>query len=172
MQPLFSRAAAMALMCVSMLTACSPKLDWREMPVAEGRARVLFPAKPVTVTRETMLDGKGYAMTLTAARVGAAQFAAGTIPVAPADAPAVAQAWAKAMLVNVQANGEPAPATLKNAQGALETVANGTMNGKSARLHARFAWRGGQVFAAIAVGQTDELSAADAAQFAQSLVLP
>jgi hypothetical protein len=39
-------------------------------------------------------------------------------------------------------------------------------------LHARFAWRAGHVFAAIAVGRADELSAADAQQFAQSLVLP
>lgn len=164
--------AALCMLAVALLAACSPKMDWREMPVADGRARVLFPAKPATFTRETTLNGKGYAMTLTAARIGSAQFAAGVIPVTAADAPAAAQAWAGAMLGNVQGSAEPVPVTVKNALGAIEITANGTMNGQPARLHARFAWRAGHVFAAIAVGRADELSAADAQQFAQSLVLP
>jgi hypothetical protein len=172
MRLIFMRFCGLATVCIGLLAACSPKLDWREMPFADGRARVLFPAKPVTVTRETNLGGKGYAMTLTAARVGNAQFAAGTIAVAPGQEPQAAQAWAKSMLANAQVNAEPAPAQVKNALGAVDALGNGSMNGATARLHARFAWRAGQVFAAIAVGTTEELAEADAKQFATSLTLP
>jgi hypothetical protein len=152
-------------------TACTPTFDWREIPVVQGRARVLFPAKPVTVTREITLAGKGYAMTMTGARVAAAQFAAGSITCAPADAPATARAWAQSILNNVAATNSPLEITLANAQGALEAQAQGMVDGKPARLHARFAWRGDQVVGAIAVGPIQELSAENAQQFAHSLTL-
>jgi hypothetical protein len=162
----------MVLAAAATLLACSPAFDWREMPVGDGRARVLFPAKPVTATREMTLSGKGYAMTLTAARIGGAQFAAGSITVAAPDAGSAAQAWAAAMLANVQANETPQTISIKNAAGALEAVAAGQIEGAPARLHARFAWRDDRVFAAIALGRSDELSAEHAKTFATSLTLP
>ncbi|MFM2398229.1 MAG: hypothetical protein RL341_386 [Pseudomonadota bacterium] len=162
----------MALAVAVSLLACSPAFDWREMPISDGRARVLFPAKPVTATREMALGGKGYSMTLTAARIGGAQFAAGSIPVGSLDASSAAQAWAAAMLANVQASTAPQNISLKNASGALEAVADGQIDGAPARLHARFAWREDRVFAAIALGRVDELSAEHAKTFATSLALP
>jgi hypothetical protein len=161
-------AAAAALL----LAACSPKFDWREMPVADGRARVLFPAKPVTATREIRLAGKGYAMTLTAARIGGAQFAAGSINVTKQDAPVAAREWAASMLANLQGAAQPVAIGIKNAAGALEAVSTGVIEGAPARLHARFAWRDDRVFAAIAIGRTEELSAEQAQTFAASLTLP
>jgi hypothetical protein len=171
----WARLCKVLFLAVATLTgaaACSPTFDWREMPVAQGRARVLFPAKPVTATREITLAGKGYAMTLTGARVAAAQFAAGSITCAPADAPQAAQAWAQAMLKNIDATSSAVTITLPNAQGALEAQGQGMLEGKPTRLHARFAWRGDQVYGVIAAGPVQDLSAEHAKQFAHSLVLP
>jgi hypothetical protein len=163
-------AAAFALSAIA-LSACTPKFDWREMPVEAGQAKVLFPAKPVTATREILLAGKGYPMTLTAARIGSAQFAAGAIPVVSEQADAAARAWALAMLRNVGAVAEPARINVPKADGGLEAIASGTIEGTPARLHARFAWRGNRVFAAIALGKTEDISAEQAQNFATSLVL-
>ncbi len=144
------------------------------MPAANERVTALFPAKPESATRQVTLGGASYAMTLTGARVDQAQFAAGHLVVLDGrSAQAVAAEWAAAMQANLRGTATAAPKTVQvaGAEGAIEVTARGTVEGSSGQLLARFAWRGGDVFCAIALGPDRSLSAEAAEQFVTSLKL-
>jgi hypothetical protein len=161
--------------CLASMLACTPRMDWREMPAANGQLVVLFPAKPVSATRTLPLAGQSYALTMTAARVGSAQFAAGHLEAANGQAESAARAWAAAMLANIDAKAPPTalePVTVRAAQGALQVRGQGAIDGQPGRLLARFAWRDHSVVAAIAMGPASDLSEDDAQTFVTSLRLP
>ncbi|KPF69895.1 hypothetical protein IP84_03060 [beta proteobacterium AAP99] len=168
------RRGLIGLVCALAFGACSPKFDWREMPAANERVTALFPAKPESATRQVMLGAASYVMTLTGARVDQAQFAAGYLEVPEGrSAQAVAAEWAAAMQANLRGAAAAAPKTVQvaGAEGAIEVAARGTVEGSSGQLLARFAWRGGDVFCAIALGPDRSLSAEAAEQFVTSLKL-
>lgn len=73
----FSPRALLAIVIVTAFTACSPALDWREMPAADGTVRVAFPARPKSETRPLSIAGEPVPFTLTAATVKGAVFAVG-----------------------------------------------------------------------------------------------
>ena len=156
--------------------ACTPALNWRELPAADGRLQALFPAKPVSVTRQWKLQESTRPMTLTAAKVEGAQFAAGYVPVSSSQGQSIARAWAEAMLANIQAKPEAKnhfnPIVVPGAVGAFEMVASGTVENVPGRIHAQFAWQEEAVFATIAVGPNNVLKAEDAETFAKSMKLP
>ncbi len=144
------------------------------MPAANDRVIALFPAKPASATRQVMLGTTSYAITLTGARIDQAQFAAGHLSVpAGGSAPAVAQAWAAAMQVNLKpaALSVPRAVQVAGAEGAIEVAVRGVVDGASGQLLARFAWRGDEVVSAIALGPDDSLSKEAAEQFVHSLKL-
>ena len=157
------------------LLACTPALNWRELPAANEHLRALFPAKPVTATRNWKIQANTLPMTLTAAKVAGAQFAAGYVPVSNAQAQSVARAWGEAMLANIQAKPEAKnqfnPISVPGALGAFEIIALGTVEGAPGRLHAQFAWQENAVLATIVVGPIDSLTAEDAETFAKSMKL-
>jgi hypothetical protein len=168
------RCGLISLVCALALAACSPKFDWREMPAANERVMALFPAKPESATRQVKLGAVSYALTLTGARVDQAQFAAGHLVVPEGrSAQVVAAEWAAAMQANLRgaAAGAPKAVQVAGADGAIEVSARGTVEGSSGQLLARFAWRGSDVFCAIALGPDRSLSAEAAEQFVTSLKL-
>lgn len=73
--------------CISVLAACSPKYDWREVRGADAPFVVTLPAKPASHTRTVDLGGVPVTMTMTAAEVDDVTFAVGT-----AELPDAAQA--------------------------------------------------------------------------------
>jgi hypothetical protein len=77
------------LLATALLGACSPKYNWRDYASPDAPYRVMFPAKPASVTRSIDLDGKQVSMTMTAADIDGATFAVGA-----AEAPDEAQAQA------------------------------------------------------------------------------
>ena len=158
-----------------LLMACTPALNWRELPAADGHLRALFPAKPVTVTRQWRLEETTRPMTLTAARIDGAQFAAGYVPVNGTQGQSIARAWAQAMLANIQAKPEAKkhfmPIVVPGAVGAFEMVASGTVENVPGRIHAQFAWQADAVLATIAVGPSNVLKTEDAETFAKSMKL-
>ncbi len=126
-----------------LLTACSPKFDWREIHVAQGQYVVAFPAKPSTETRDTRLAGHTVAMTMSSSRVDGITFA-----VASAAMPDAAQAKAalpvlkQALLGNIggQIKQESQP-RLKQGEGwQIEAAGSQQQQGKTQPLviHARF----------------------------------
>ena len=60
-----------------LLTACSPKYDWREVRGNGAPFVVALPAKPASHTRGVNLDGIPVNMTMTAAEVDGVTFAVG-----------------------------------------------------------------------------------------------
>lgn len=77
-----------------MLSACSPKFDWREVHGTSIPFSILLPAKPTSSTRQVNLDGLPVTMTMTAADAGDVLFAVG---VAEAPDPAAAMRALAAM---------------------------------------------------------------------------
>lgn len=65
---------ALLLVLAGLLCGCSPDLDWRELHSAEGRFRVLMPARPAMASGA---DASGNAQTLWTAQAGAALFSVG-----------------------------------------------------------------------------------------------
>src|SRR4051812_38878478 len=85
-----------ALFAAAMLSACSPKYNWRDYRSAEAPYTALFPDKPATYTRKIDLDGTPVNMTMTAAQVGDVMFAIGS-----AEAPDQAKAQAALVAMKI-----------------------------------------------------------------------
>ena len=81
---------------VGLLTACSPKLDWREVASPEGKFSAVFPGKPQISTRDIPFRGQRIPMTITAAGKGPTLFAVGVAQLPP-EAVATPQALADAV---------------------------------------------------------------------------
>ncbi|MGH8806458.1 MAG: hypothetical protein ACREX0_01100, partial [Noviherbaspirillum sp.] len=67
-----------------LLSACSPKFDWREVRGGGAPFIVTLPAKPASLTRTINLDGMQVQMTMTAAEVDGVTFAVGAAAMADA----------------------------------------------------------------------------------------
>lgn len=90
-----------------LLSACSPKYDWREVGAATAPYVIAFPSKPSSHTKKINLDGVELAMTMVAAEVDGISFA-----VATAELPDATQA-----LVSL---GAMKTAMLKNISGTIK----------------------------------------------------
>ncbi|HZW13707.1 MAG TPA: hypothetical protein VFF81_11015 [Noviherbaspirillum sp.] len=78
--PRFSTFPLLTSACLAgvlLLTACSPKYDWREVHGSSTPFAVVLPAKPASHTRNINLDGIQVNMTMTAAEVDGVTFAVG-----------------------------------------------------------------------------------------------
>ena len=71
----------------SLLLACTPEYNWREIKNLGDGYQVMLPAKPITATREINLDGAKVTMTVSAAQVNDTLFSVGTVTL-PADSSA------------------------------------------------------------------------------------
>ncbi|NLY64325.1 MAG: hypothetical protein GX070_05135 [Alcaligenaceae bacterium] len=99
------------------LTACSPEYDWRSVNIADGHITAVFPAKPVSQTREVVLDNEKLPFTMEIASVGNRVFAVGysILPADLAPDPARLEKKGRALMASVyhtmgEAMPEPAPA--------------------------------------------------------------
>ena len=106
MRPSIVRALQIVpiLLASALLAGCNPAYNWRDHTSEDGRFKVLFPAKPATLTRMVDLGGLQVEMTMTAAKVDNTTFAVGTA-VAPdaARAQAALPAMRLALLRNIGA---------------------------------------------------------------------
>jgi hypothetical protein len=75
-----SRRLLIAVAGLLLVAACSPKYDWRELVVADGQVRAVFPARVQTEKRDIDLAGQRIAFSLSAANVGDSYFAVGYAP--------------------------------------------------------------------------------------------
>jgi hypothetical protein len=73
----FLKAACLAV--IFLLSACSPKFNWREVRGSGAPFVVTLPAKPASLTRSINLDGTQVQMTMTAAEVDDVTFAVGAV---------------------------------------------------------------------------------------------
>lgn len=152
--------AAFAALLLPALLACSPKYNWRDYASPDAPYRVLFPAKPASVTRDIELDGMRIAMTMTAAEVDGATFAVGAAQAQdPARAQAALEAMKLALLRNIgasvqqQASASAAATTGGENRAALEVDATGQANGAPMRLVGHFEARGKRFYQVIVMGR-------------------
>ena len=146
----FPRACA-ALACTVLLSACSPKFDWREVRGAGAPYKVTLPAKPASHARAVNLDGLQVTMTMTAAEVDRITFAVGAAEVAnAAQAQKALQAMRTALLRNIDGAVKKENATPQAI--AIEAT------GRSRLLLARFVSKGKYVYQIVAVGPEETLS--------------
>lgn len=148
MKKTFLKLAAIVL--VFLISACSPKFDWREVRGSMAPFTVLLPAKPASFSREMELGGVKLQMHMTAADAEGVSFAVGCARVDEAGKiPEVLAAMQSGMLKNIQGTAAtPSP------PGSDQMEASGKLqNGQPVKLVGRFVAHGPWVYQVVAIGR-------------------
>lgn len=151
-----------------LLAACPPEHNWRELDVADGRARAAFPARVQTETRELALGGKTLKFSLTAAEVNQAVYAVGyaPLPTGVAGDAAASQALASALMQSLYANlGADAPEPLPALGQDIEVHGQASSAGARSWMLARVWVANGMLIEAVAAGAQDKLPPERAREF-------
>ncbi|WP_144630312.1 hypothetical protein [Bordetella genomosp. 13] len=151
-----------------LLAACSPDYNWRELDVAEGRARAAFPARVQTESRELALGGRTLKFSLTAAEVDQSVFAVGyaPLPVEVAGDAAASQALAAALMQSLYANlGADAPDPLPSFGQDIEVHGEAVNAGARSWMLARVWVANGMLIEAVAAGAEGKLPPERAREF-------
>ncbi|MDO9192340.1 MAG: hypothetical protein Q7U12_05540 [Undibacterium sp.] len=154
-----SSIKSLAILLAIVLTACSPKFDWREVRGSDAPFTVLMPAKPATFSREMQLNDVMLKMQMTAADAEGVSFAVGSAKVDDAGKiPGVLQAMQKGMLNNIHGNIDGKVVRDSNPAN-KDLIAYGTLqNGQPVKLVARFVSRGAWVYQAVIIGKEKALT--------------
>ncbi|MFP5396825.1 MAG: hypothetical protein ACLGIT_00745 [Gammaproteobacteria bacterium] len=101
------RAAVCAAVALSGVVGCAPALDWREVRPAGSGVRLMFPCKPVSLTRSVPLAGDVVELTLLACAADGTTYALTHGDVAdPARVTSALQALAASAAANVGAQAD------------------------------------------------------------------
>ncbi|MCC7600251.1 hypothetical protein IGS61_22375 [Janthinobacterium sp. FW305-129] len=155
------------LAAASILSACSPKFDWRDYRSPDAQFTALFPGKPAVLTREIDLDGKKVSLTMTASEVDGATFAIGSaILDSTEQAQAALPAMKTALLKNINgvvrseklASAASSTAAGSHQRSSLSVEATGTQQGKPVLLVGRFVAQDKRIFQIIILGEENKLS--------------
>lgn len=156
-----------ALAAVVVLSACSPKFDWRDYRSPDAQFTALFPGKPSVLTRDIDLDGKKISLTITASEVDGSTFAIGSATLDSAEqAQAALPAMQAALLKNIDgkvrsektasaASSSPAGTRQRST---LSVEATGTQQGKPVLLVGRFVAQDKHIAQIIILGEESKLS--------------
>ena len=112
---MFKYAGFWAAAAALLLAGCSPDYNWREVSVADGVIRAIFPDRPVSDERAFNVAGQEITFTLTTARVGDALFAVGhaIFPAALREDESARQQIGRVAIESLYQNlGAPVPAEL------------------------------------------------------------
>ncbi|MEM8511686.1 hypothetical protein RCH14_000977 [Massilia sp. MP_M2] len=164
MRPSIVRALQIVpiLLASALLAACNPAYNWRDYTSEDGRFKVLFPAKPATLTRTVDLNGLHVEMTMTAAKVDNTTFAVGTgVAPDPARAQAALPAMRLALLRNI---GAPDAAATDD----LNVDITGAGQGAPMHLSGRFAANGNRFYQVIVLGPAGKTPPEQVEQFLTS----
>ena len=155
------------LALASVLSACSPKFDWRDYRSPDAQFTALFPGKPAVLTREIDLDGKKVSLTMTASEVDGNTFAIGSAVLDSAEqAKAALPAMQTALLKNItgsvrsekSASAASSTAASSHQRSSLSVEATGTQQGKPVLLVGRFVAQDKRIFQIIILGEENKLS--------------
>jgi hypothetical protein len=156
---------------VLILSACTPKFDWREVRGSDAPFVVLMPAKPLTLSRSVNLAGTPITMTMTAAEIDGVSFAVGSAELPdPAQAQAALSAMQTALVKNIngairhqkssavaQSSGTAASQTKAiEIEARSEPVA--ASGGQAWLLLARFIAQDRRVYQAVVLGRANAVS--------------
>lgn len=155
------------LAAAGVLSACSPKFDWRDYRSPDAQFTALFPGKPSVLTREIDLDGKKVSLTMTASEVDGSTFAIGSAILDSAEqAQAALPAMKTALLKNINGTvrSEKMATVASSTQAgtrersALSMEATGTQQGKPVLLVGRFVAQDKHIVQIIILGEESKLS--------------
>lgn len=182
----FSAIRLAAAAVVFLLAACTPRFDWREMPLADGALTVAFPAKPTTERRTLDLGGHALEFSMTTAQVDDALFAVGyaRLPAAVAADPALERGVIAAMENSLQAGLKATEVVRRPIELVSRSVSRaGPVMADELELHgkpgatpiwmlARVGVAYGWAMQVVAVGPEDGLPREAAHTFVESLRIP
>ncbi|HWK71262.1 hypothetical protein [Pollutimonas sp. M17] len=150
----------------SLLAACSPQYNWRQLTVAGGAVTAFFPDKPVTQERSLPFSGHAIAFSMTSATVDGALFtvAYAALPEALRADEAVRKEFAAAVVGSLYRNlGQEPPQTIP-VSGESFTIEGESPDG-AITLQAR-AWLTGQgLVEGIVTAARDRFPEPQAAEF-------
>lgn len=150
-----------------LLSACSPKYDWREVRSETAPYMVALPTKPTTHTREIDLKGIPVSMTMVASEVDDITFAVGSAELPDAVQAQVSLAAMKTAMVNniggtIRQEKVLTMLQSMNAPGTValtEIEASGpTSNGQKRVLFARFLAKEKHVYQLVVIGPEKSVS--------------
>lgn len=158
--------ACAGLAIASLLLACSPKFNWREMRGAGAPYQIALPAKPASHARLVNLDGLQVTMTMTAAEVNGVTFAVGAAEVPDAaQAQKALQVMKAALVRNI---GGKITQEMSSAPGVAPQMIEIEALGQSRVMLARFAVKGKFVYQLVVVGPEKSMSQAVAREAADT----
>ncbi len=169
-----------ALALTGLLSACSPKFDWRDYRSADAPYAVLFPGKPATHTRIISLEGEQVKMTMAATEIDGVMFAVGSAQMAdPAKAQLAVVAMKSALVRNISGTvtldkvtaTSSGNGSLKGQQTILEVEASGSQKGEPMRLIGRFIAKDTRIYQVIVIGREKHLVADTVDTFMSSFKL-
>ena len=150
----------LVLLTTALLSACSPKYDWRDYHSGDAPYSVLFPGKPASTTRPVQLGDLKVDMTMTATEIDDVVFAVGSAKLTdPAQAPAALEAMQTALVANISGTISSSKSNTSGAQTVLDVDAKGAQNGASMRLIGRFISKNQRIYQVIVMGQEKHIVA-------------
>jgi len=151
-----------ACLCIALLCACSPALDWRQVRPPGIELEALFPCRPASLTREIELLGRRLEMVMHACAAGGSTFAVGSVLLGDLrDVTPALASLRDAAVRNVGAATGPAqaiqvPGMTPNLQAARFVLAGRRPDGSSVVEHLAVFSRGARVYQAMVVGDRPE----------------
>lgn len=114
MTPLLPRLSALFVLAASLLLACNPAFNWRDVRPDNTALNLLLPCKPDKAQRNVPLGGRPTQLAMLGCDAGGATFALAVATVPDASQSAAVQAgWQAATLANMKAIGPGQTTTLK-----------------------------------------------------------
>ena len=156
---------ATTLLATMLVSACSPKFNWRDYRSNDAPYTVQFPGKPAQQTRTVDLDGQQVSLTMAATEIDGTTFAvaSGELPDA-AHAQMAMQAMKTAMVKNIDgvvSSDKVSAVSSGNAGGVQQTSidieAKGRQNGASMLLSGKFIAKDKRVYQVIVVGHEKQV---------------
>lgn len=74
----------LVVVIAALITACSPKFDWREVHGTDSPYTVLMPARPSELSRDIQLNAQTVTMHMTATQIDGVDFAVGSVKMSDA----------------------------------------------------------------------------------------
>lgn len=152
----FTYLISVAAAALSLLAACQPALNWRDVQMQGTPLKVQLPCKPDRASRAVVIAGQSLQLQVAGCDAAGATFAVmlADLP-QPLAAGAVLAQWRQATLLNMRASQVQdtafAPAGALRLTQSVQTQAQGLQPGQGTAVQARAVWfsNGAQVFHAV-----------------------
>jgi hypothetical protein len=148
-----------------LISACSPKYNWRQVKSSDPLFTAYFPEKPVEHSKQIILGDVKIIMRMTAAEVNGVNFAIAYVKTNEQNSQKIIQLMRSGMIKNI--NGTISESKIKNT---LFIVGN-LKSGKRTQLYARFTTKNNWAIQAIVIGEEKKIKTENLEMFFDSIKL-